>query len=254
MALPGLYCPAAAAALRYRANAVSFDGANDYLTRGAGLTGAADSKLVTFSFWINKHGSDGATERVLASAHTVGGADNLTRISKGNTDDIGFIGRNTTDTGNAISVTSSANVAEITDGWVHAMGSFDVSDTAKRHLFINDVADLATVVAYNDTEIEFTLGDWSIGADPDATNKLNGDLGDVLLWPGVYVDLSLEANRRLFVSADLKPIDPAIAIAALGAPLVRLSGPTVDWHTNKGTGGGFTVHGALSDVPNGPSD
>jgi hypothetical protein len=38
---------------------VQFDGANDYLTRGANLTGISDSKVGTVSFWIKFTGGDG---------------------------------------------------------------------------------------------------------------------------------------------------------------------------------------------------
>src|SRR3546814_7073174 len=36
------------------------------------------------------------------------------------------------------------------------------------------------------------------------------------------------------------------------APLVFLSGATASWHTNKGTGGGFTENGALTDAATDP--
>ena len=36
----------------YSAVAVNFDGTNDYLTHSGGLTGAADSKLMTLCYWI----------------------------------------------------------------------------------------------------------------------------------------------------------------------------------------------------------
>ena len=46
--------PSADGAPAYAANPVNFDGTNDYLTRGATLTGAADSKLMTISVWVRR--------------------------------------------------------------------------------------------------------------------------------------------------------------------------------------------------------
>ena len=79
-------------------------------------------------------------------------------------------------------------------------------------------------------------------------------MADLMMWPGTYLDFSVEANRRLFISAAGKPVDPAVAVAALGTPIVRFSGPTASWHTNKGSGGGFTENGALTDASTSPSD
>jgi hypothetical protein len=255
MALPGLYCPAAAAALRYRANAVSFDGANDYLTRGAGLTGAADSKLWTLSFWIRKQGSDGATERVFRAATTVGGGTVRTGFQKRSQNSVAILGNNAAGVA-ILNVSASDNVIKVIDGWVHVLASFDMADSGKRHLYINDASDLASATVYTDDAIGFVWADWAVGADPDGTDKLNGDLADLVLWPGVYLDLSVETNRRKFISAAGKPVYlGANGERPTGAPpLVFLSGPAATWHNNLGSGGGFTVHGALSDAPTSPSD
>ena len=47
----------------YAANGVNFDGSNDYLTRGADLTGNADGKkgIIYFRFLLN--GGDGERQR-----------------------------------------------------------------------------------------------------------------------------------------------------------------------------------------------
>ncbi len=51
----------------YRANAVQFDGSNDYLTRGAELTGIADGKAGTLSVWLNFTGGDAANQHFLSN-------------------------------------------------------------------------------------------------------------------------------------------------------------------------------------------
>lgn len=239
--------------ISYRAPAVNFNGTDTYLTRGAGLTGAADSKLVTGSFWV-KHAVDDVEERYIAGATTVGGATIAGfRPFRFNTNNsLVVFGANAANTA-ILNIQSSVD-SMAAGVWRHGMYSVDMADTAKRHLYINDVSDLDSVTTYTDDTLDFTLADWAIGARVNAANKLNGDMADFLLWPGVYVDLSVEANRRLFISAAGKPVRPQVAEDALGTPLVALYGPTASWHTNKGSGGGFTENGALADAATSPSD
>jgi hypothetical protein len=234
----------------YIAGAVDFDGTNDYLTRGAGLTGAADSKLWTGSLWINSD-ADGLFYMLIAASTTVGGSTLRIFVYKGTTNRLIVSGRNPAGT-TIVDIQSAANSIEAADGWVHAMWSCDLADTAKRHVYIND-ADQTAIATYTNDTIDFTWADWSIGALPNGTDKLNGQLADVLMWPGVYVDLSVATNRRLFISAAGKPVEQTAATTVLGTPAIWLSGPTVDWHTNKGGGGGFTENGALTDAATSPS-
>ena len=46
---------------------VTFDGTNDYLTRGAALTGEADGKNVILAFWIKRNGNAGAKQNVFGN-------------------------------------------------------------------------------------------------------------------------------------------------------------------------------------------
>ena len=131
------------------------------------------------------------------------------------------------------------------------MFSFDMADTGKRHLYINDASDLATVTTYTDDTIDFTYADWGVGAEADGTAKFNGDMADLLFWSGVYVDLSTTANRRLLINGNKTPVDPdkaSGAVATLGTPIVRLTNATATWQTNAGSGGDFTENGALTDA------
>src|SRR5262245_17032217 len=61
-------------------NTVLFDWTNDYLTRGATLTGVADSKLVTLSVWVRRE-SNTFDQRILSASTTLAG--NVERIGAG---------------------------------------------------------------------------------------------------------------------------------------------------------------------------
>lgn len=218
----------------YFANPVAFDGTNDYLTRGADYTDGADSKLWTGSLWFRRTGGEGAGQRIVEATST--GivvdfqGDNTFRV----------FARNAANA-NILSITTSAVTGT---AWHHVMWSVDLSSTSLRHLYLDGASDL-TAVAYTNDTMDLTRAEHSVGASVTGTSKLNANLADVQMWFGEYIDLSVSANRRLFL-ADGMPISPGIARAALGAPILRLSGPTADWHTNKGTGGGLTETGALT--------
>ena len=51
----------------YSPNAVKFDGANDYLTRGADLTGIADGTAGLFSAWVRLDDADAVLQTLLAN-------------------------------------------------------------------------------------------------------------------------------------------------------------------------------------------
>lgn len=238
----------------YVAQGVNFDGTNDYLTRGAAMTGAADSKLWTGSFWIRINVAPATNAVILGSVATLGGVAYRTRIQHQASDNkVVFVGMRADGTANAdLLFRTNTAISSFPTAWLHLMWSVDRADTAKRHLYLNDVSDLL-VNSYIDNPTDFTLGDWAVGAAPDGTTKSNADIADLMHWPGVYVDLSVAANRRLFINGNGKPVDPAIAIGALGTPIIALHGPTATWETNKGSGGGFTENGALTDSSSGPS-
>lgn len=62
------------------------------------------------------------------------------------------------------------------------------------------------------------------------------------------------ANRRLFIDATGKPVDPVLAVSTLGSPTVLLNGTATTFATNQGTGGAFTTTGVLTNASTSPSD
>lgn len=102
--------------------------------------------------------------------------------------------------------------------------------------------------AFNGFDL-FVLGAYGQGAE--------GDFSDVRIMPGINLltagDIP-EATRRLFIDASGKPVDPAVATAALGAPRVLFSGDASTFGTNQGTGGAFTQTGTFTNASTSPSD
>lgn len=237
-------------------DSADFDGTNDYMTRGAALTGAVDSKLGLISLWFRLDGGDASTMRLCYGASTVGGntARNITVIRQ-ISNFIRIQGFNAA--GGSILAIDNTNALTAGATWRHLLASWDMADTAKRHLYVDDVSDLNPIVYTNDT-VNYASADFGIAARPDGVQKFNGCLAEVYMNFGVYLDLSVESNRRKFRTA-------AGLAADLGADGSTPTGsaPTIYLHlatgeavanfaTNRGTGGDFSISGTLETGSSAP--
>ncbi len=237
---------AGAAGVPYDANAVEFDGANDWIEKSTDLTSNADSKLFTLSLWFNRAVFTG-TPFLLANTTVRIGIE----FRGGN--EIRVRGRNTS--GSTILEVSTVTTFGAS-GWHHFLLSFDLANSSNRHLYIDDVDDAGTWSPYDDELIEFTRDDHAIGAGIGGGTKYDGDLADVWIDYGRFVNFSTVSNRRKFIDAAGKPVDLGSdgSIPFGAAPIMYFSGPTDTWHTNDGDGGGFTENGALTTASTSPSD
>lgn len=124
-------------------------------------------------------------------------------------------------------------------------------------IYINDA--LAT---YTPTDISagaflltFNGREFWFAGDP-FDQYAEGDAADIWIAPGQFIDFSVEANRRKFISANGKPVDlGADGSTPTGtAPAVFFSGNASGFAINKGTGGDFTLTGSLTNASTSPSD
>jgi Phage tail fibre adhesin Gp38 len=234
-------CRAQLPAQDFTMQAIEFNG--EYATRGAGLTSAADSKLLTFSgfFRIN---ATGLINTLFGGWTTVGG--NTERVVMHVFNDNFFYVDGFNAAGTKI-VTLKTNTAIQANCWYSLLGSFDLSDTSKRHLYLNDVNDLGISLYTNDT-IDFTLADWSYGARGNGSSKFGGAIGEFYFNPGVYIDFSVTANRRTFVNANKQPKGiGGDGSGPTGSPskVFFYSGGGI---VNGGNGGTFTTAGAGTEA------
>jgi len=242
----------------YAVSAVDLDGANDYLTRGGGLTGAADSKSGIFSAWVRIDGGTG-TRRIVGSRVSPSLANRWRSSWLGGSFGGGFLiaANNSADTNILIIQTATHYVAS--SAWIHLLASWDL-DAGVAHFYVNDAEDLLAGSTLTNDTIDYTNDDWEVGANADGTLKFNGCFAEIYLAPGQFLDFSVEANRRKFISADGKPVNlgPDGSTPTGTAPIIYLdlaSGEDPDnFGVNKGTGGDFTVVGALEEATSSPSD
>lgn len=139
---------------------------NGYATRGAGLSGAADGKLATGSFWFRT--SDlSATQTLFAGTTTLGGT--TTRFSIRLVAGRIRITAATTAGTTTLDIRMSANLNDF--DFQHILFSFDLSNSARRHIYVDDVSALA-VTTFNNNNIDYTLADWSFGGLPNGSEFL----------------------------------------------------------------------------------
>lgn len=225
-----------------------FDGSNDYMTRGAGLTGAADSKKGIFSAWIRIDGGDSSTMHIFDGVTTVGGSSVRVSVFR-HSSNVLFVQCFNSSSTLRMSLQTTGTYLQSAQ-WLNILASWDVA-SSKGFLYINDVSDLGATLLTDDT-LDYTLADWSVGADAGGNTKLNGCLAEVYFAPGQYLDFSIVANRRKFISANVEAVNlgDTGALPTGTAPLVYQhldSGEAVaNFATNRGTGGNFTITGTLA--------
>jgi hypothetical protein len=213
-----------------------FDGAADYLTRGADLTGNSPAKLGVCSFWFRVDGGDGLQMTVFRNT---GGFFNTSRMPSGVMQVYGHSGSEI-----ALTIATVATF-DATSPWHHFMASWDTSNGIS-HLYIDEASDNNETVNV-DTTILYNRPDWAIGAKPeDAGLPFNGSLSEVYLNTAEYLDLSVEANRPKFISADGYPVDlgPSGYKPTGTAPIVYMRTQFNNCGLNSGTGGDFTINGS----------
>lgn len=230
----------------YTVNPVEFDGTNDYLRTTYG--GATSPTEISGSFWIKRNSlSAGFSPVVLYADDGTNGRFRIRLPFSTDPDTLLFDAQNVAGTNERM---MNSSVRILADRWYHVLFSLDASDGAERQVYINDIDSSAPDT---DTLTEIGLGSSGFinvgGEAAGGNNKLDGGLAEVWVDFGNYIDWSIEANRRKFITARGKPVylstDGSVATGT--APDVFLSGDTATWHTNDGSNSGFTENGALTD-------
>lgn len=234
-------------------DSADFDGTNDFMSRGADLTGNADGKTGILSLWIRFDGAADGTgfREIFDSTWTLGVAEDRFRLQTPVSNVLQVVGLRSTGAATLqLSTVSTFPGADTT--WFHFLSSWDVATAGAHNLYLNDVSDKTVDVFANNT-IKYTAADWSVGSTPvSGGSKLNGCLAEFYFAPNQFLDFSVTANRRKFISASGKPVflgaDGALPTGT--APLIYLHlgrGETAsNFATNRATGGNFSITGALT--------
>lgn len=245
MILPGafgLLKPSSAAG--FTTSAKSFDGSTSFAARGADLTGAADGQHLTISWWFNPTVAVPANNAYLLD--TSGGTEIYLRLTRqtATTYKVAVA----TGSGAAFNPTSSSTYT-VDTGWHHALLSFNRA-TGAGHLYVDDVLEATSAATPSGSNLDLTHVDWFIGKHASlAASFLRGCESEGFVHFG-SLDLTTTANRRLFISAGLDPVDlGADGSTPFGAqPIIYIR---ADPSNNLGTGGNFT-NTAITDCGTAP--
>lgn len=238
----------------FQTDAADFDGTNDNATRGATLTGIADGKAGSLSAWVRLDGGNSSEMRIFTNATTVGGATTRFIFTRSTTDKFQVRARDSGGTDVLLINTSNSYTSGAT--WLNVLISWDLAANAS-NLYVNNTSD-QSVTTRSNTNIDYTVADWGIGANPDGSAKFDGCIAE-LWFTTTYIDFSSESNRRKFISATGKPVDlGANGSTPTGSqPLVyqrvAKGAAASTFATNLGTGGNFSITGSLDVCSTSPS-
>lgn len=254
IAAPMLGLRPASGVAPFTCDAADFDGTNDWMARGGALTGIADGKAGTFACCFRVDGGDGTFRGLYIINTTTAAAGFSVFLDSSNR--LNVIARNTAGTLILNKITTSTYAAGAT--WYVMEASWDLAATTS-HLYVNDAAPTLGTNTNTDDTIDYTKDNVGIAARGDGATKFSGCLAEVFFHT-TYIDLSVEANRRKFISATGKPVSlGADGSTPLGVqPLVyqRIADGAAasTFATNLGSGGNFTITGTLDVCSTSPTD
>lgn len=234
-----------------RVRGVRFDGTFDNLIRSGDFTSNANSGVLTLSFWINSFTANRMEFMTLTGGRFVVEIDATSKLV--------VTGRNNSGT-KVLEITSSNNTIEQSDGWVHVLAAANAS-TSEEYIYINDTADtnVTTPIGSGDV-IDYTAEGHRISGNSGGLNLVNAEVAEVYFNNEEYVDISVTANRRKFISGSGKPVDLGSdgSLPTGSSPRVFLSlrdeETPSDFDTNKGTGGDYVSSSTLTEAATSPSD
>ena len=224
---------------------VSFDGVTDYLSRSSDLVGNTDSKTFTFSCWVYYvsdgnfyiYQNDDGIEVV-----------NLNFYLTPSTGTIHIVGYNNVPSYQevfGINTAINGNYSVPQMKWTHIILSVDINSAIFK--LVADDVDITsgTYSTFpNNVALDLSGGLHYVFGSKYGASTSKGRLSSLFL-DYTYRDLSIEANRRLFITEDGKPAD---GLASLNPILYLPMKDAATAHINLGTGGNFVQNGTLATV------
>lgn len=221
----------------YVASASDFDGTNDYMRRGADLTGNADSKVGLVSVWFNLEGGNGANLGILTSY------DTYFAIIRHNAGKMRITAKSSA--GAQILYMDSTGTYASGGGWHHLLAAWNLA-SAVGQLYIDSADVRSASPTLTDSNIDYTRTEWHAG-EGSYENAWNGCLAEIYLHVGTTLDISVQANREKFRSSGGTPVNlGADGSTPTGSqPIIYFKNAAASFGTNSGSGGNFTVGGTL---------
>lgn len=222
-----------------------FDGTNDFMLRGADLTGLSDSKSGIFSCWYRLDGGDASNLYLIHNTAT------KFYIRRDGT--LGYwsiLGRN------AASATRldmrTAGTYFQAAGWHHLIMAWDLASSVG-HLYVDGVSDKNAGATLTNGTLAYSAADWAVASLTTGGSPFFGALAEYYFAPGQYLDISQAANLAKF-RANGRPVSLGTdgSLPTGTAPKIYLKNIYSSFQTNSGTGGNFSVTGTLTASADAP--
>ncbi len=213
---------------------VTFDGANDYLTRGAQFTGLTDGE--EFTFVIRFRPVDAAANRTIFRD----AADNFFIRLNAASQVQGYMYSGATP---RILFQTTAVVLNA-GGMVTLFLAGRTTSGSEVFQVYNDSTDITPVgYTHNSGAMDMTSTDWGMMANVAGTEKLAAGV-EFLWFDQVYYDVSDSAVRAKWTSGQIN----ANGSGPGAQPILFVVGAASVWNagTNAGTGGGLVMTGAVT--------
>lgn len=216
-----------------------FDGANDYLD-GHPMNGVADGKVFSCVIDVRHANPASVSENYMANQST---RFMMERNAAGK---VRLFARNSSGT-TILDVATTDNVIAAA-GVYNIQASVDLTNIASAKIIVNDVSRAVTVTTLTNDNIDFTTGEFAIGANAAGSNKISGDLYRVWLDLSANLDFTSETVRRKFSDANSVPVFLGISgeLPTGSIPSLFLGYDSgAAWAVNKGSAlGTFVINGA----------
>jgi len=163
----------------FSAKIAVLDGTNDYMTTSTGGTGWADATSFTCSFWAKFNGGDASLQGIARNGNArfiiekdANNKIHLQAKSTGGTTLLDITGTN--------SLTSAS-------GWKHIYICINLTDSAKRKIYINGASETLNITTYTSGTMDLNNASMRWGAGASGLNKCNATFAEVWL-ASVYLD------------------------------------------------------------------
>ena len=222
-------------------NAADFNGTDEYLYRTEGLIGGAAITQLLFSGWI-KLTDNATTQTIYMNCSSTEANRGFYIKSEYGNNRLILSALNTS----AVESAYFTYPDHLQDGqWHHILYSVDVTNASAGQLYIDDVAAVGAAFGGSGSNIRAARPVHRIGQTVTNTQWVLGNMAH-LLWYEDNPDLSVEANRRLFITASGAPAPNQADLSPIFyMPLNEVG----NYGANAGTGGDFTVIGDLTGAP-----
>lgn len=235
----------------YSPDTILLDGTEDQFLDGR-LAGVVDGKQGAISLWMRRDDAGGVQRLPFTSINTSTSSNFVIRWEANNT--LRLLGERA---GVGPDVLRLDTSVQPLGSYIHVIWSWDMTNTARRHCYVDDASDLIVgafvddFIAYDSFVNDYLLGTLFRGS----ADKWPGAICDLYFNTTEYIDLSIEANRRKFIDADGNPVylgaDGALPTGT--SPAVYMSGNDATQLVNGGTGGDFqTTSSQQPDQTPGP--